>query len=384
MRIFVVLLFFHFSDIALAMQLHKTAEVKNDPPGKVLYYPNCRITIFSSQPDSWTTPAYKAESNSLSQEQMEKTFKIMEQVFNPMPERFRMEFDRMHIYLVNSLDEHIISQHSNQEFSFRSKNREIFLAINHIRPGLDQKGSIEISLISELGYLISEKYMAQGEMSSVIASLSRYRMNFRAKSTTGKYTSTYQSGFVNYLCLNNNFLSYNPHIEFGEIFAYMNCQETKAELMDYVTTHPTSDLARKVEMVQSVIEHLIPESVNIPTETFTDDSITQEPLQSELLASHELRSFQTNMADITTDNNEIETNYHHESTEFVSLHNEFLPTMENRDDRYSSQQVLIGTEENRNKEGYSTLSSTTVKKKHRKGGWIVLGIVLLSLAIAGN
>jgi len=374
MKPFLFLSILYFSGTASALQQVRNASP--EPLGKVLSYPNCRITIFFEEPIIRVAGDVWLQKEKIDQATQVSICNTIEKVFDQMPQKFRSEFDGVDIYLV----------HTNKELMYNwHQNRDVYLDAYRIRPGLTDKGSYITSLLSEMGFMFADKYSDSPDMASLNSHFRNYRQRYRIDLKMMEQESTYYFGFVNKLSIAKYSSIYDPRMEFGEIFAHILCPETQGKLKDFIMNQPNADLSKKVDQLSYTIRRLFPELNHFPAGFELKSNEKPESGQSELLAAHELRSFQTNMARLATDDNEIESSYQNESTEFASLQNEFFPPIvENVDDDIYSPQVLITTDYDRITEGHSAISSTTVKKKQRKGGWILLGVILLSLALAGD
>jgi len=373
MKPFLFLSILYFSGTVSALQQFR--ETSTEPLGKVLSYPNCRITIFFEEPIIRLVGGVWLQKEKIDRETRVSMCNTIEKVFDKMPPKFRAEFDKMDIYLVHAKNDFLYNWH---------QNRDVYLDAYRIRPGLTDTGSYITSLLSELGFIISDKYCDSPDMESLNIHFRNYRQSYRIDFKMKEQESTYYSGFVNNLSIAKYSSIYDPRTEFGEIFAHMICPETKMKLMDFVANQPNADLSKKVYRMRNTVSRLFPELNHFPDGFELKSNDQAESGQSELLAAHELRSFQTNMAELATDDNEIESSYQNESTEFVSLQNEFFPLLENQTTSNSSPHVFIAAENDRvTRENY-TSTPVPEKKKKKKGGWILLGVILLSLALAGD
>jgi hypothetical protein len=370
MRPIVFLIIFYFSGPAMA--LHRVSEISPEPLGKVLSYPNCRITIFFEEPIVRMAGGVWLQKEKIDSATQVTICSTIEKVFAQMPQTFRSEFDKVDIYLV----------HTNKEFMYNwHQNRDVFLDAYRIRPGLSETESYVTSLLSELGFMIADKYSDTPDMAALIGQFRNYRQRYRTGLKIKEQDSMYDFGYVNRISFANNSALYDPQMEFGEIFAHMVCPETKGELTDFVTTQPNADLSAKVERMNKTIRGLFPELKNFPIGFLLDNDDQVKSGQSELLAAHELRSFQINMKDLT--DNDIESPPPAESPEFASLQDEFFPTPDYQVDNNYNAHVFVVPENNRAERENNTTATSTVKKK-KKGGWIWLGIIILALAMAGD
>ncbi len=370
MRPFLFLIIICFSGTAIALQ--QVSEPSPEPLGKVISYPNCRITIFFEEPTLRFAGGVWLKKEKIDHNTQVSMSTTIEKVFNQMPPKFRSEFDRLDIYLVQT----------NKDFTYNwHLNKNVYLDVYRIRPGLTDSVSIVYSLLSELGFVIADKYSDSPDMASLLNNFKNYRKQYRLGLKIPEHESTYSFGFVNKLSIGNNSAVYDPRLEFGELFAHMACQETNSELMDFVSNQPNAALSVKVDQMNSTVRRLFPELNNFPAGFLMHNDDQVENGQRELLAAHELRSFQINMKELT--DNEIELTPPAESTEFASLQDEFFPTPDYPVDNNYNAHIFIAPENNRVERENNTTVSSPVKKK-KKGGWILLGIILLSLAMAGD
>jgi hypothetical protein len=364
------MIIFYFSSPAIALQ--NVREIGPESPGKVLSYPNCRITVFFEEPIARIASGIWLQKKKIDDTTQVTICNTVEKVFDQMPQKFRSEFDKVDIYLV----------HTNKEFMYNwHQNRDVFLDAYRIRPGLTETESYATSLLSELGFIIADIYSDSPDMETLLGQFGTFRQHFRTGLKIKEEESTYHFGFVNKISFANNSAIYDPRMEFGEIFAHMVCPETKSEVMDFVTNQPKADLSVKVDQMSNTIRELFSDLKNFPAGFLLDSNDQVKSGQTELLAAHELRSFQTNMKELT--DNDIESPSPVESTEFASLQEEFFPSSDYPADNNYNVPVYVALESDRVERENNTNAFSPAKKK-KKGGWIVLGIVLLSLALSGD
>jgi len=372
MRPLLLLLFFCFPVAGQSIQ--EGDESSPEPLGKVLSYPNCRITIFFEEPVLRVAGGIWLQKGKIDRATRVSVCGTIENVFDQMPPKFRAEFDKTDIYLVHTNKESMYNWH---------QNRDIYLEASRIRPELSDSSSYFISLLSELGYQIAHKYKDTPDMASLISYFKSYRLKYRTGIKIKDQESAYPLGFINKLSFANNNAVYDPKVEFGELFAHMLCPETHGDLMAFIADHPQSYLSDKVTQLSYTVRKLFPDFNRFPEVMDLNNEILDDFKQNELLAKHELKAFETSMAKVTGDDREIESTPQIETIEFASLEKEFVQQANHPIENISSEQEYIALENNKVKHVNKNSPSTQAKKK-KKGGWIVVGVILLSIALAGD
>jgi hypothetical protein len=101
------------------------------------------------------------------------------------------------------------------------------------------------------------------------------------------------------------------------------------------------------------------------------------------MAAHEMRAFELNMEPLTENDTDFDNSTSTDYLEFASLKNEFTssPAYQNGGNTYLQS---TPTQENEEKVSNKESIKKTSHKKNRGGGWLLLGLVLLSLALAGE
>ncbi|MDZ7605996.1 MAG: hypothetical protein U5K79_10520 [Cyclobacteriaceae bacterium] len=127
---------------------------------------NCRITIFFEEPILRVAGGVWLQKEKIDPLTRVSICTTIEKVFDQMPPIFRAEFDKMDLYLV----------HTNKDFIYNwHNNKDVYLDAYRIRPGLTDTGSYITSLLSELGFMIADKYSDSPDMASLIGQFRNFR-----------------------------------------------------------------------------------------------------------------------------------------------------------------------------------------------------------------
>lgn len=345
-----------------------------DPYRKVFVFPDCRIFVVLDDLKDRTKENGYINPTPTDLYKHRFYWNTIQRTFGQMPAELRNEFD--------SLEIHLSHTENDERYNWR-RQEVLFLETRQIRPGLTEEGSLTTSLLAELGYIMAAKRQDITEMKIALRTLEKFRMKIPGYGVTFGMQNCYDQGYINDLVLSGNPQRYDPKEEFGEIFAHLICPETRDSANEYIENNTESVLAKKVAVVHHAVRVGYPVLADFPEGINLQLSEPADSEQSQLIAAHELRAFEVNMEPLTEDDTDFDNSSSNDYLEFASLKNEFTssPAYQNGGITYLQG---ASTKENDDKVSNKEPGKKSPHKKKGRGGWVLLGLVLLSLALAGE